>query len=103
MSEACGRGVERRAGINDVLGLAGHPYSCACPSPWQVGHRQACVCVLRTPVTLDIFLVVHVGVRHLCADVHLPLGRWRERVLVDSASLLTIERCRIGGGLAARV
>ena len=33
-------------GIDDVLGLAGHPYSCACPSPWQVGHRRACVCML---------------------------------------------------------
>jgi hypothetical protein len=27
MSEACGRRAERRGGIDDVLGLAGHPYA----------------------------------------------------------------------------
>ena len=77
VSEACGRRVKRRGGIDGVLGVgrvAGRVHVRR-RGRWDVVE---CVCVLRTPA-LDIFFVTHIGVRHFCADVRPPLGRWRER------------------------
>ena len=100
VSEACGRRVKRRGGIDGVLGVgrvAGRVHVRR-RGRWDVVE---CVCVLRTPVALDIFFVTHIGVRHFCADVRPPLGRWRERASLSFrlAYHRTIERCGIGGGV----
>ena len=48
MSEACGRRAERRGGIDDVLGLAGHPYASVLVyvSIAVAGRTSSSVCVL---------------------------------------------------------